>query len=83
MEFNEFIDAEFIPEDKFKYIFKNKLIMYLFEDAARSRRDKLFSGIENNENIIYSDICNNFDNEEIGLKIFNKSITSEFFKNSE
>lgn len=81
--FNEFIDDEFIPEDKFKYIFKNKIIMYLFEDAARSRRDKLFSGIENNENIIYSDICNNFDNEEIGLKIFNKSITSEFFKNSE
>ena len=79
--FKEFIDDEVIPEDKFKKIFKNKIIRYLFEDAARSRRDKLFSGIENNENLIYSDICDNFDNEEIGLKIFNKEITNKLFSN--
>lgn len=79
--FNEFIDDEVIPENKFKKIFKNKIIMYLFEDAARSRRDKLFSGIDDNKNLIYSDICDNFDNEEIGLRIFNKEITNKLFSN--
>ena len=77
--FTEFIEDNFIPEDEFKYIFKNKIIMYLFEDAARSRRDNLFSGIENNVNIIYSDICSKFDDEKKGLKIFNDSIINKIF----
>ena len=34
--FNEFMGQE-IPIDTFKDIFKNKIIMYLFEDAARAK----------------------------------------------
>ena len=41
--FNQFMNEE-IPKETFKDIFKNKIIMYLFEDAARSRRNELFRG---------------------------------------
>lgn len=50
--------------------FKSKVIMYLYEDAARQRREKMFSGYFMNENArhSYSDICKAFD--EIGIDIF-------------
>ena len=66
--FNEFMN-ENIPEETFKDIFKNKIIMYLFEDAARAKRNDLFSGAKTKDYITYSEICEAFD--EIGLKIFN------------
>ena len=66
--FNEFMNQE-IPEETFKDIFKNKIIMYLFEDAARAKRNDLFSGAKTKDYVTYSEICEAFD--EIGLKIFN------------
>ena len=70
--FTEFIDEDKplieIPTDKFIDIFKNKIIMYLFEDVARSRRNELFKGVEENSNLTYSQICRKFENE--GIKIF-------------
>ena len=46
--------------------FKNKVIMYLFEDAAKQKRNKLFAA--NTDNIRYSQICEDFDTK--GVKIF-------------
>ena len=65
--FNEFMN-ETIPEETFKDIFKNKIIMYLFEDAAKSRRNELFSGV-GKKYVTYSDVCEAFD--QIGIRIFN------------
>ena len=52
----------------FKDIFKNKIIMYLFEDAARSRRNQLFSGacnIKDTKNITYFELCELIDADKI------------------
>ena len=61
---------------EFKEIFKNKIIMYLFEDVGRSKRDKLFKGaledLKIKENITYYQICEDFEEHE--LKIFSKNI---------
>ena len=79
--FNEYLkkeNGEFkeITEDEFKRIFKNKIIMYLFEDAARARRNELFGGARvKDENVIYSQICKKFENEDI--EIFHKNIINE------
>lgn len=65
--------------NEFKEIFKNKIIMYLFEDVARARKSELFKGAQsrqkNKDNITYYQICNDFD--ENGLKIFSKNIRKE------
>lgn len=45
--------------------FKSKVIMYLYEDAAKLHRNKLFSGCDNGK---YSSVCEAFD--EIGIDIF-------------
>lgn len=66
--FNEYQNEE-MPEDVFKDTFKNKIIMYLFEDAARSKRNDLFSGAKTANYVTYSQICEMFD--EKGLEIFN------------
>ena len=73
--FEEYAKVGEIPVDEFADIFKNKIIMYLFEDAARSKRNKLFNGVKEEEyegNISYSEICEKFD--EIDVGIFNKNI---------
>lgn len=68
--FNEYLNAE-IPVDEFKETFQNKIIMYLFEDAARSKRNELFSGaLGDLTNITFSKICEEFNKEDVGLKIF-------------
>jgi len=51
--------------------FKQKVIMYLFEDAAKQHRLSVFEGCELNRNR-YSDICSEFD--RIGMYIFNPKI---------
>lgn len=56
---------------KFCDVFKHKIIMYLFEDAAKQKRASLFSGFEK-ENLRYSIICEEFDRR--GIEIFNKEI---------
>ena len=72
--FNEFMNEK-IDEEIFKDIFKNKIIMYLFEDAARSRRNELFLGV-GKTNVTYSQICESFD--EKGIEIFTESIKNKF-----
>ena len=68
--FNDYLNAE-IPVDVFKETFQNKIIMYLFEDAARSKRNELFSGaLGDLTNITFSKICEEFNKEDVGLSIF-------------
>ncbi|WP_405290499.1 AAA family ATPase [Methanobrevibacter sp.] len=78
--FNEYMNQE-IPEDTFKDIFKSKIIMYLFEDAARSKRNDLFSGAKTDNYVTYSQICETFD--EKGIEIFCDSIKSKFISDDE
>lgn len=72
--FSEYLNSE-IPVDVFKETFQNKIIMYLFEDAARSKRNELFSGaLGDLTNITYSKICEEFNKENVGLEIFCENI---------
>lgn len=63
-----------IDREKFAHVFKNKVIMYLFEDAAKQKRSKLFQGCFSNSTR-YSEICREFDQKGIG--IFNEDIILE------
>lgn len=63
-----------IDRERFISAFKNKVIMYLFEDAARQKRSKLFEGCSQ-DSTRYSQICKEFD--EKGVKIFNQDIVSK------
>ena len=63
-----------IDRERFISAFKNKVIMYLYEDAARQKRSKLFEGCSQNSTR-YSQICKEFDKK--GVKIFNQDIISE------
>ncbi|WP_337904771.1 hypothetical protein [Mesomycoplasma ovipneumoniae] len=63
-----------INREKFISAFKNKVIMYLFEDAAKQKRSKLFQGCSN-DSTRYSQICKEF--EQKGVKIFNPDIVSK------
>ena len=78
--FNEYLDSE-IPINEFKETFKNKIIMYLFEDAARSKRNDLFSGVSKKGNLTYSQICEAFD--KTGVEIFCDNIKEKFIKEEE
>jgi len=60
-----------IDKDKFNDVFKHKVLMYLFDDAAKQKRSKLFEGIPA-ESSRYSKICKAF--EEKGVDIFHSSI---------
>ncbi len=61
-----------IDSEKFCEMFKSKVIMYLFEDAARQKRNKLFLGCSDEDRKRYSSICREFD--EKGIKIFCQDI---------
>ncbi len=63
-----------INRSKFIRTFKNKVIMYLFEDAAKQKRAKLFEGCAES-NARYSEICREFDAK--GIEIFNHDIQVE------
>ena len=62
-----------IDRESFIRVFKSKVIMYLFEDAAKQKRAKLFAGC--NETARYSEICRAFDT--IGIEIFHQEIINE------
>lgn len=68
------VDGDDIDRDKFIRVFKNKVIMYLFEDAGKQKRAKLFEGCFQNSTR-YSEICREF--EEKGIGIFNHDIQLE------
>lgn len=55
-----------IDRDKFINTFKNKVIMYLFEDAAKQKRAKLFEGCFQNSSR-YSEICKEFEAKGVGI----------------
>lgn len=57
--------------------FKNKVLMYLFDDAAKQKRPSLFDGCKDTTK--YSSICEEFDKK--GVDIFCKEIRDRFPKN--
>ena len=61
-------------DDKFLDVFKNKVLMYLFDDAAKQKRKDFFQGVMNSNR--YSVICKEF--EEKGLEIFTLNVTNKF-----
>ena len=60
-----------IDSEKFCDAFKHKVLMYLFEDAGKQKRQSLFEGSKKGYNR-YSKICEAFDEQGIG--IFNRTI---------
>ena len=63
--------------DDFIEAFKSKVIMYLFEDAAKQRRGKVFY----QEGVRYSDLCQKFMSE--GVKVFNPEICKNLIDTKE
>lgn len=63
-----------INSEKFCDVFKNKVLMYLFDDAAKQKRAKIFEGSLKGQNR-YSMICEAFDEQGIG--IFSQDIKSK------
>lgn len=59
---------------KFREAFKNKVIMYLFEDAARQYRQKLFKSEISDR---YSNICTAFDT--LGMGIFGDDFKEDYY----
>ena len=55
-----------INSEIFCEVFKNKVLMYLFDDAAKQKRVKLFEG-SNMGQTRYSKICEAFDDQGIGI----------------
>ena len=55
-----------INSEIFCEVFKNKVLMYLFDDAAKQKRVKLFEG-SNMGQTRYSKICEAFDEQGIGI----------------
>lgn len=51
-------------KDAFKRVFKNKVLLYLFEDAAKTKRGKVFSL---GATATYADICRDFDERGEGV----------------
>lgn len=80
-----FISKKNMPKDEmidpvvFARIFKNKVIMYLFDDAAKQKRLTLFAGCEDKNKNLYSHICSEFDTK--GVYIFCDNISSQFIDN--
>lgn len=68
-------DSEVVAaaEKRFLDVFKSKVISYLFEDAAKHKRQAVFEGCTS---LRYSEICKEFD--EKGLGIFGESFFSHF-----
>lgn len=72
-------EGEMIDPAVFTRIFKNKVIMYLFDDAAKQKRITLFGGCDEKAKNQYSKICREFDAK--GVYIFCEGINSQFIDN--
>jgi hypothetical protein len=64
-------DGRILNPEKFKSAFKSKVIMYLYEDAAKQQKHKLFEGCDSSK---YSSVCRGFD--EMGIEIFGPDFKS-------
>lgn len=77
-----FISKKNLPEGDeidtatFTRIFKNKVLMYLFDDAAKQKRPSLFAGCRDENKNLYSQICSEFDIK--GVFIFCSKISNHF-----
>lgn len=71
---DDYTENDIIDPDKFRDVFKNKVLMYLFEDAAKGRRKDLFKECEKRN--LYSAICDEFETK--GVFIFYEGITKDF-----
>ncbi len=64
-------NAEFIK------VFKNKVLMYLFDDAAKQKRKTFFEKCKDEvKGVRYSDLCNQFDTK--GVFIFPEEVSKRF-----
>lgn len=57
-----------LDDDAFGSAFKDKILLYFYEDAAKMCRSEIFAS----ENATYSEICRDFDARGVG--VFNKSL---------
>lgn len=64
-------DSNLLDSEKFKKVFKNKVLMYLYEDAARHKKDIFRNG----DNILLSEVFKAFDEE--GVRVFNNEIVND------
>ena len=62
----------------FKNAFTNKVLMYLFEDAAKHKKNEIFNvSYQSVGNVfLYSNLCNMF--KEVGINIFNTEIIETY-----
>lgn len=74
----ELVDAagNFTDEPAFIDTFKQKVLMYLFEDVAKTKGTTLFEGCQDVCSR-YSYVCDAFDNDGIG--IFGKSFKADYY----
>ncbi|WP_243291609.1 AAA family ATPase [Bacillus sp. FJAT-47783] len=72
-------EGDEIDSETFTKVFKNKVLMYLFEDAAKQIGSSLFKGCKNTTR--YSYICDEFDKR--GIEIFGNEISDLFPKEDE
>lgn len=66
-------DGRMLNPEKFKATFKSKVIMYLYEDAAKAIKHRLFEGCDSSK---YSSVCAAFDAR--GIEIFGASFVDKY-----
>ena len=71
-----FLNGDVVDSKEFCRVFKSKVIMYLFDDAAKQKRNTLFSGCDEQARNQYSKICAAFDTK--GVNIFCENIRNKF-----
>ena len=64
----------------FVKLFESKILMYLFEDAAKMKVKQLFK--IDNDKYIYSEVCKKFEKDGLDVFIFNNEdkVSSEAIK---
>lgn len=72
-----FISPDDINDDRFNDVFKDKVLLYLYEDAGKMKRPQLFG--ENGAT--YSDICRQFN--EKGLSVFCGNVFCDVYADEE
>ena len=71
-------DNTIADPEGFRRAFKNKVLMYLYEDAAKQHKSKLFSGCDSTK---YSSVCEAFD--RVGMEIFGENFKEEYYDQQE
>lgn len=66
-------DGRMISPERFIAAFKSKVLMYLFEDAAKAVRQRLFDGCNSSR---YSSVCAAFD--EKGIAVFGAAFVERY-----